>query len=305
MGRIVDGEVQRVDLRAAIIVEVGVGVEACGCVGGAAACIPSICLTSHLCDGCMDRIVDGEVQRVDLRAVVGVGMTIGIDTANAISRALPGVGLASRVGYGSVDRVVDGEVECVDLHTVVGVEMRIDIVSTGVVILPLPIKGVADRFGYSSVDGMVDGDVVCHDAVATGEGGEGIEQNGIVIERHTTPGITVAYSDAVVACGRSACDIFKHRIAAVNASRVGGPTTEAAIGVMGIHPGVESIEQVGYEPTANKRGCVESPCGVATREAGIVSDNTVFTCHREVSVIGLIIAIGHIVRSTARARDDT
>ena len=68
-----DGQVQRVDLRAAVCVSMGVFVGPALRVGGA---VPSVLAALAHSIGLMLRIVDGQMQRVDLCATVDIGVLV-------------------------------------------------------------------------------------------------------------------------------------------------------------------------------------------------------------------------------------
>ena len=92
---------------------------------------------------------------------------------------------------------------------------------------------------------MVNGEVVCHDAVATVEGAEGVNEHRIGGVCDAVPRIAVADGNAVVADGRGAGDDCENRVATIEHCRVRRPMAVLTIGVVGIHPGVEGIDQIG------------------------------------------------------------
>ena len=67
---------QGIDLRAAVGVRMTVGVVAGGGVGLPVAVRPRISLALGYSDGGVNRVVDGQMQGIDLRAAVGVRMTV-------------------------------------------------------------------------------------------------------------------------------------------------------------------------------------------------------------------------------------
>ena len=62
------------------------------------------------------RVVDGEVESIDLRAAVGVFVVVGVVAAFGVGLVVPGVGFAGGGGELVGGSVVDGQVECIDLR---------------------------------------------------------------------------------------------------------------------------------------------------------------------------------------------
>ena len=111
--RIMDSQVQGVHLRAVVSIGMRIGGVGAGGIGLTVAVCPSVGLAGLAGDCGMRRVVNGQVQGVHLRAVVGVGMRIGGVGAGGIGLAVavrPGVGLAGLAGDSGIRRVVDGEV---------------------------------------------------------------------------------------------------------------------------------------------------------------------------------------------------
>ena len=162
-GVVADGEVEGVDLRATVGICMGVSVVAAMGIGRA---VPGVRLASSLSHGCVDGIVDGQVQRHHTVAPVGrtAGNSVGGGTgALGVGDAVnPGVAAACRPCVNAGGGIEDGEVEGIDLHAAVCIFVGVSVFAALGISLPVAIApGVAAalRGGDSGVDGIVDGEV--------------------------------------------------------------------------------------------------------------------------------------------------
>ncbi len=148
--REVDGEVEGIDLRAAVCIGMLVSVGSGLGVGKTVAKRPGVCLALDDGDGRMVRVIDGEVEGIDLRAAVGVGMREGVAAGIGVGGPVPDVRLACAVRERRVYRVEDGEVEGVHLRATVVIDVRVGVVAGTGVGGPVPGVGLAlgDDGGY-------------------------------------------------------------------------------------------------------------------------------------------------------------
>ena len=112
MHRIVDGQMQRVNLRAAMGILMAVGVVAALGVGNTVTASPGVGATFGYRNGGMNRREDGQVQRIDLRAAISILMAVGVVAALGVGNAgaaSPGVGTAFGYRNGGVCRREDGQ----------------------------------------------------------------------------------------------------------------------------------------------------------------------------------------------------
>ena len=107
VGRVVDGQMQGIDLCALVGIFVDIGVVARGGVSLAVAARPGVGTTFRNGDGVVCRVVDGQMQGIDLCAPVGIGMTVGIVVALRVFRVVPSKTLACHLGERQVCRVLD------------------------------------------------------------------------------------------------------------------------------------------------------------------------------------------------------
>ena len=109
VGGVVHREVEEEDAVAAHGVGDGEVLDAVGrgSVGGA---IPGDAVADLLVDYHGVVVVDGEIERIILRAAVGVGMGVVVCAGGGDNGLLPGVAVAGRHSGGGVNGVVDGEV---------------------------------------------------------------------------------------------------------------------------------------------------------------------------------------------------
>ena len=98
--RVVDGQVQGIDLSTTVSVPMTVGVVAGGSVGQPVAVRP--CVSLALCDGDggVRRVVDGQVQRVNLRATVGILELIRVSSRCGVGFAVPCVAFTGLLRVG-------------------------------------------------------------------------------------------------------------------------------------------------------------------------------------------------------------
>ena len=109
-----DGEQQGVHAGAAIIVSVVVGVSAAFRV---IVPVPGVVVADRLAFRVVRAVVDGQLQRIHLRAAVGIEVAKGVVATGGVSRTVssrPSIALASCFVCGSVCWMVDGQVVCDD-----------------------------------------------------------------------------------------------------------------------------------------------------------------------------------------------
>ena len=155
--RVEDGQVEGIDLRAAVGIKMTVGIVAGSRVGLSVTSGPSVGAALADGDGLMHRVENGQVEGVDLRAAVGVEMTVGVVAGSRVGMSVPGVGAALADGDRRVHRVEDGQVEGIDLRTTVGVEVAVSVVAGGGVGLSVPGVGTALGDGDGLVHRVEDG----------------------------------------------------------------------------------------------------------------------------------------------------
>ena len=108
--RVVNRQVQRIDLRTAVGVLMTVGVDTGSRVGLAVAIRPRVAATSLRSVGLVHRVVDGQVQRINLRAAVGIRVAVGMVAGRRVGHAVgPRVGAASFHREGLVHRRVHNQ----------------------------------------------------------------------------------------------------------------------------------------------------------------------------------------------------
>ena len=137
MYRIVDCQMQGIDLRTTMGIRMTVEVVAAirDDSVGAASPFPSVALTFHNCDGCVYGVVNSQVQRIHLRAAVGIRMTVEVvaairDDSVSATNPFPSVALTILNREGRVHRVVDRQVQRIHLRTAVGILMAVEVVTT-------------------------------------------------------------------------------------------------------------------------------------------------------------------------------
>ena len=156
-GTVQDGQMQGVDLCTSVGVKMAVGVVARGDVGLSVAVRPDVGTAGTDGDRRVHRVEDGQVEGIDLRAAVGIKMTVGIVAGSSVGLSVPGVGAALADGDRRVHRVEDGQVEGIDLRTTVGVEVAVSVVAGGGVGLSVPGVGTALGDGDGLVHRVEDG----------------------------------------------------------------------------------------------------------------------------------------------------
>ena len=211
-----------VDLRATVGVEVAVGVVAGGCVGLSVASCPGVGAALGDGDGLVHRVEDGQMEGVDLRATVGIGVAEGVGAGGGVGLSVPDEGTAGLRRDGCVHRIVDGQVEGVDLGAAVGVGVTVGVVAGSRVGLSVPSVRAALTDGDCRVDRVVDGQVEGVDlcaavgiGVAVGVGAGGGVGRAVAVR----PGVGAAFHDGVGLVHRGV-DGHHHRHDAVAA--VGG-----------------------------------------------------------------------------------
>ncbi len=156
---LVDGQIQGVDLRAADDIKVAVGVDARLGVGLSVAVRPRVGSAFGDGDSRARRVVDGQVEGVDLRATVVVEVAVGVVAAFRVGLSVPRVVAALGDGHGLVHRVVDGQVEGVDLRATVVVKMTVGVRAGGLIDSAVPGVGAAFGDGDGLVHRVEDGQV--------------------------------------------------------------------------------------------------------------------------------------------------
>ena len=135
MYRVVNRQVQRIYLRAAVRIQMAVSVGITGGVGFTITSFPSVALTLFYRDSPMHGIVDGQVQRIHLRATMGIRMTVEVITAirdDSVGTAFPypGIALTFLNREGRVHRIVDGQVQGIHLPTVIVILVAVGVIAT-------------------------------------------------------------------------------------------------------------------------------------------------------------------------------
>ena len=154
----IDGEVEGDDGVAAHGVQ---GVEGGGGgAGGVGRAVPRVGVAGS--DGFhkFGRMVDGEVQGIDLGAVVGIKVRVSVVSGLSVNLTVPGIGVAGGVSHSSMSRVEDGKVEDDERVAAdsVGFNNRVD--SAFVVGAAIPYKRIAFcREGLHSFRDGEDGEV--------------------------------------------------------------------------------------------------------------------------------------------------
>ena len=115
----------------------------------------------------MRRVVDGQVQRVNLCAAVGISVTVGVVAALSVGSAVPHVVFAFRDGGGHVRRVVDRQVECINLSTSIGIRVTEGVITARRVGRAVPHVAFAFRDGGGHVrwETALLNNIICWDAI--------------------------------------------------------------------------------------------------------------------------------------------
>ena len=160
---IVDGEVEGIDLCAAVGIFVAVCVGVALVVGLAITVCPLVAAASRFGSGSVCWIVDGEVEGDDGVATVGTAVLNGEGRfvgAFVVRRAInPGVGAASLLLVNARRGIVDGQVQGIDLRAAVGVFVAVGVGAALGVGCAVPRVAAASRFGDGCVGRIVDGKV--------------------------------------------------------------------------------------------------------------------------------------------------
>ena len=172
VGRREDGQIERIDLRAVVSILVLVVVGAALGVGVAGTASPGVGAAGGFRNGGVHWREDGQIERIDLRAVMSilvlvvVGAALGVGNAGTAS---PGVGTASGFRNGRVYRVVNRQVQRIHLRATVGILMLVEVgVAFGVSLaVGLPSVGAAASNRSRYVHRGVHGQHHRHEAVAT------------------------------------------------------------------------------------------------------------------------------------------
>ena len=142
MHRVVNGQVQRIDLRAAVCILVTVGTVAGSRVGLSVALRPSVGTACFHRDGGMHRIVNGQVQRIHLRAAVGILVAVGVVAGSCVGDSVnPRVVATGRHGEGFIYRRVHHQHHRHDGVAAVGGGQRGVLRAGAVEGLPIPNVG--------------------------------------------------------------------------------------------------------------------------------------------------------------------
>ena len=188
---VVDGQVQGVDLGAAVVVEVAVLVVAADTVLGV---VPGVAVASHHSLGLVDRVVDGQAEGSDAVTAVAAEGGVLIAATNGVCHVVP---LVADAGLGldrGADGLLDGEVQGHGAVAAVDILEGLAVGAGGGVRDLVP--GVADAGSVVEAGGdrLVDGEVHRHGAVAAVQRLEGLGEvaAGIVV---------AAVPDEVVAGG--------------------------------------------------------------------------------------------------------
>ena len=207
MHRIVDGQVQSIDLCATVSIGVTVEVVSAFGVGFTVAVRPCVGLAGRGRERGVHRVVDGEVQGIDLRAAVSIGVDVGVVAAYRVGlcgsiHTGPYVGLAGRGRDCRMHRIVDGEVQGIDLRATVSIGVAVGVVAAFVVGLcgsvhTDPGVGLAGRGRDCRMNGIVDGEVQGIDLRATVSIGVAVGVVaafvvGLCGSVHTGPGVGLA-----------------------------------------------------------------------------------------------------------------
>ena len=141
------------------------GVSARGGVGLAVAVRPGEALAGGLGHGVVCAVVDGEMQRVNAGAAVGVGVVVGVGSRGGVGLAVavrPSEALAGGLGHGVVGAVVDGKMQSVNAGATLGVGVVVGVSARGGVGLAVavcPSEAFAGSLGHGVVCAVVDGQV--------------------------------------------------------------------------------------------------------------------------------------------------
>ena len=157
---VVHGKVEGIDLGTAVAVGVRIVVGTRLRVGFAVAVRPRIAVVGRLGEPKIRRIVNRQVEGIDLRAPVGIVVDIGVVAALGVGCTIPSITFASRLGKRQVGRIVDGQMQGIDLRAAVGVLVGVGVGSGGDIGLPVtvhPSVAATFRNGDGVVCRVVDG----------------------------------------------------------------------------------------------------------------------------------------------------
>ena len=206
---VVHGKVEGIDLGTAVAVGVRIVVGTRLRVGFAVAVRPRIAVVGRLGEPKIRRIVNRQVEGIDLRAPIRILVDIGVVARGGVGCTIPSITFASRLGKRQVGRIVDGQMQGIDLRAAVGVLVGVGVGSGGDIGLPVTVHpSVAATFRNGDgvvcrvVDGQMQGVNLCAPV------GIGVTVSIVAGDRI---GLAVATRPGVAAtCGRF--DKFRFRV---------------------------------------------------------------------------------------------
>ena len=146
-GQRINRQVEGINLRTNVVIQMTVEVIATirDDSVGAANPFPGVAVANCNRKGGVYRIVDSQVQRIHLRATMGIQMAIEIvatirDDSVSAASPFPSVALTFLNRHGCMHRVVDGQVQRIHLRAAVGIQMSVGTVATGGIGFPITIR---------------------------------------------------------------------------------------------------------------------------------------------------------------------
>ena len=139
-------------------------------------------------------IIDGQMQRVHLRASIRIRVAVGVVATDGVFRPVPRETLTNGFGDGSVYGVIDGEVQRDNGVATSGIRQRegrsISALRIGYSVDPS--EGLAGGLFVNAGSGVIDGEVQRDNGVAAGRVREGLRIGARFRVGFAIPGITFA-----------------------------------------------------------------------------------------------------------------
>ena len=95
----------------------------------------------------MNRIINRQVQSIDLRAAIGVLVAVCVVATLIICGAIPCVAFASSLCDSSMHWIINRQVQGINLGAAIGIHMTVGVVATGGVFCAIPCVAFAGSFG--------------------------------------------------------------------------------------------------------------------------------------------------------------
>ena len=118
--------------------------------------VPSIGFASSVSLRHMYRMIDRQMQRINLCTTVRIQMLIGIVTAGGINLAVPCVSLTSGVSLGHMNRMIDRQMQRIHLRTTIRIQVLVGIVTAGGISLFIPCVSHTSGVSLGHMNRMID-----------------------------------------------------------------------------------------------------------------------------------------------------